>query len=149
MENIEELRKHCQPFKGSIDADGYGTFTFGRSHVKAHRLAWALKNDGRVPPSNEYVLHRCDNPPCVNPDHLYLGTHLDNMRDVRERGNNKRKHLGEEHGNNKLKTEQVKDIKRRLAAGEKKGHLAREYGVTQPTIKRIADGSSWGWLEVS
>ena len=148
MENLEELRKDCQRFPGALDAFGYGVLTIGAKHIKAHRLAWALKNSGSIPPSDAYVLHRCDNKACINPDHLYLGSHNDNMRDVRERGNNKGTHRGEEHGNNKLTAEQVKDIKRRLANGEKKSSLAREYGVVQPTIKRIADGSTWSWLEV-
>lgn len=139
--SVEALRPFCIEYNGYRNGDGYGLL----SGVLTHRLAWALKH-GRMP--SKFVLHKCDNPPCINPDHLYDGSHNDNMRDVRERGNNKGTHRGEEHGNNKLTTEQVKDIKRRLANGEKKSSLAREYGVVQPTIKRIADGSTWSWLEV-
>src|ERR1035437_755093 len=80
----------CWPWAGKIHVGtGYGVVYAGggRGHEReerAHRVAWAL-TFGPIPPGLS-VLHKCDNPPCVNPDHLYLGTHQDNMADVVARG---------------------------------------------------------------
>jgi hypothetical protein len=74
----------CWLWTGARDSAGYGNLKL-RSFVtdKAHRVSWAL-NFGPIP-DDAFVLHRCDNPPCVNPGHLYLGGHLENMADMVER----------------------------------------------------------------
>jgi hypothetical protein len=64
---------------------GYGTLYAEGRHQGAHRLAWELAN-GRAIPAGLFICHRCDNPLCVNPDHLFLGTHTDNMRDMIAKG---------------------------------------------------------------
>jgi hypothetical protein len=73
----------CWPWTGQIGENGYGKVKNSPEHVQAHRLAWAVHH-GTIP-KGLFVLHRCDNPPCCNPRHLFLGTHLDNMRDMREK----------------------------------------------------------------
>lgn len=88
------------------------------------------------------VLHRCDNPPCVNPDHLFLGTALDNMLDKtsKGRGNAPR---GERHGAHKLTEAQAVEIKARRLAGEELLPLAKEFGVAKSVVCRIAKGTRW------
>lgn len=76
----------CRIWEGARDKDGYGTRKVKGRKAYAHRVAWEQAN-GPIPDGLS-VLHRCDIPWCDNPDHLYLGTHQDNMRDLRERGVN-------------------------------------------------------------
>jgi len=81
----------CWEWSGSRNADGYGYLRVGsqrdgtRSRVLAHRLAWMLAHGGAIP-GGLFVLHRCDNPPCCNPAHLFLGTNADNVADMLAKG---------------------------------------------------------------
>jgi hypothetical protein len=80
----------CWEWQQTIDASGYGRLTrAGRQGVKAHRVAWECAN-GPIP-DGLWVLHRCDNRRCVNPEHLYVGDRADNMADMVERGRSTRK----------------------------------------------------------
>ena len=87
----------CWPWKGHFDKDGYGLLDVGRSCKGAHRVAWELVR-GPIPPKM-YVCHHCDNPPCVNPKHLYIGSGSDNMRDMWKR---KRHTLGKRSKNGRF-----------------------------------------------
>lgn len=88
MAGVEpDLRTGCHLWQGALDDHGYGRINLGRrgeGQEKTHRLAWAWKN-GPVPDGLS-VLHSCDTPRCCNPDHLFLGTQLDNMRDMVRKG---------------------------------------------------------------
>lgn len=79
----------CWPWKGGVDLDGYGQSCYKYRNQRAHRLAWEVVN-GRPVPSGLNVCHSCDNPPCCNPGHLWLGTQADNMQDAVQ----KRRHSG-------------------------------------------------------
>jgi len=86
-----ELADGCWLWTGTADKNGYGTVTarIYRSksyNFKAHRLSWYLYNGD---PGDSLVMHTCDNPPCVNPDHLFLGTNQDNMTDMLQKGRNR------------------------------------------------------------
>ena len=79
----------CWVWTGATKGGGYGNFTDyadgAKRHVLAHRFSWELHN-GPVPAEKPLVLHHCDNPPCVRPDHLFVGTHRDNITDAIEKG---------------------------------------------------------------
>lgn len=74
----------CWIFEGLRHEDGYGKVFSGSKYVGAHRYSWMYHKGGI--PDGLSVLHKCDNPPCVNPDHLFLGTQLDNILDMRRKG---------------------------------------------------------------
>ena len=78
------LSKPCRPFAGCRTKKGYGQLTYGGKAWRAHRLAWT-QTYGPIPPGL-CVLHQCDNPPCIEPTHLFLGTRGDNNRDAAAKG---------------------------------------------------------------
>jgi hypothetical protein len=107
----------------------------------AHRVAWAISSTEQLAP-RAVIRHRCDNPPCCNPRHLIAGTRLDNIRDRDDRGRQYGPR-GEDHHRAKLRPDDVRVIRERLAAGETGKALAREYGVTETAISSIKRGHSW------
>lgn len=122
----------CWQWNGATQK-GYGALLFMRKNIRAHRASWILHN-GQIPDSM-HVLHKCDNPPCSNPEHLFLGSHKDNMKDMRSKG------LHRQYS--KLTLDQVKQIKISLCAGEKVEDIRKRYGVGFSTINDIKDGRTW------
>lgn len=113
---------------------GYGRFVVGNQTYDAHRLAWILTH-GPVASGLE-VCHHCDNPACVRPDHLFLGTHLENMLDREAKGRTVTP-------SRKLTAADVVAIRRRLAGGEAKKSVARDFGIGDATVGRIARRETW------
>lgn len=111
-----------------------------RMPIGAHRLAW-MRANGPIPPGL-LVLHRCDNPPCVNPDHLFLGTIADNNRDRDEK--KRSVYLrGERHHNARLTAEAVKRIRFLCSNGFPQRMIAAAYGVTRAAISGIMTRRLW------
>jgi hypothetical protein len=126
---------------------GYGRFrTVGRASVRAHRYAWALVN-GPIP-DGALVLHRCDNRPCVRPEHLFLGTAKDNAADRDMKGRARfRPCFGEANGQSKLTAAEVLEIKAALHRGEPTRHLADRFSVHRETVRNIRRGKSWAGVQ--
>jgi hypothetical protein len=121
-----------------------GSMTDGTRRMKlAHRYSWELYN-GTIPESL-FVLHKCDNPPCVNPEHLFLGTHTDNMRDMIRKGRRavSPSMRGESNPNSKLSAEDVFQIRHSLMFGVKGTVLSSRYGVSNAHISAIKKHKTW------
>jgi len=117
---------------------GYGRIWFDGKHTGTHRIAWVLTN-GPIP-DNLRVLHHCDNPPCGEPSHLWLGTDADNRDDCMTKNRQAR---GERMGSARLTAEQVLDIRAKSAAGQSQRSLAQEYEVSRGCVKWILAGLTW------
>ena len=133
----------CWVWTGYRNPSGYGELHRGRrgtGMVRAHRFSWELAN-GPIP-RGLCVLHRCDNPPCVNPDHLWLGTKADNQRDMASKGRGTKTGLpGESNPNARLTRVEIHAI--RSASGESGNWLATKYGVTRNHIYTIRARRNW------
>lgn len=125
----------CMEWGGTRLRSGYGTA--GR-HGLAHRMMWESAN-GPIPPGM-VICHHCDNPPCVNPDHLFLGTHADNVADKIRKG---RGTDGERNGTSKLTGAQVAEIRRLLGTGRSHEQIGRLFGVARQTVTNISTGIRW------
>ena len=133
----------CWPWLAFCDWDGYGKFTNAkRQSVGAHRFGYALAH-GPIPEGIK-VLHRCDNPPCVNPVHLFLGTTADNNRDKGEKGRAPR---GEAHKRSVLTTAIVQEARFRYQNGDRTTHMAKEYGVLAVTLQAAIARRTWRHVE--
>lgn len=127
---------------------GYGQLRVSGRMVLAHRLAYQL-GVGPIP-DGMHVLHQCDNPCCINPAHLSLGTRSQNMKECSERGRAripKPVKLGEENGAAKLHEVDVRSIRRLLDSAWTQRAIAERFGVSQQTIANIKSGKVWGHVK--
>lgn len=138
--SIPEPNTGCWLWLGAHDQNGYGTATTPSGTRRTHRLM-AEFTIGAIPPGN-VVMHRCDNPPCINPGHLKIGTVDDNNKDKAAKGR-ARTAVGEMHGGSILSDDAVRDIRRCATRGESQRSLARRFGVGQTTIGEVIRGESW------
>lgn len=135
---------------GSKNEHGYGGIRDAGKEgrlLKTHRVAWELTN-GPIP-DGSWVLHKCDNPSCVRPDHLYLGDQFANMADMVSRGRRRPDDLlpgGEHHHSAKLTDRTVLELRQRWFGGESIGLLAREFGVSKSAAWAAARGDTWRHL---
>lgn len=133
----------CWPWMGGIDAYGYGRIYWQRRSQPAHRVSWQILR-GPVPDGLE-VCHDCpggDNPACVNPAHLWLGTHAENMADMRAKGRWFRAR-GEANGAAKLSEQSVREILADLAAGRRACDVARARAMPATLVYELASGRTW------
>jgi hypothetical protein len=136
----------CWPWLGARSENGYGRFssTRGRHHY-AHRLVWELEF-GPIA-AGMVVCHRCDNPVCCNPAHLWLGTQAENLADMREKGRRppleKHGQAGERNNQARLTDANVRAIRALHRAGVSQVTLSRTFGVGQTTIGHVVHGRTW------
>jgi len=131
----------CWSWKRKLMKNGYASLNQGRTKViLAHRLSWMIHNGPII--NNSFVLHKCDNPPCSNPEHLFLGTPKDNSDDMISK-NRKKVSSGIKHYNVKLTVDKVIEIKTLIKEGFSQGFLGRKFNVSPSTIQNISDGKTW------
>ncbi len=128
----------CWEWMGARSSAGYGQVRVQGKLNYAHR--WALRLVGRDPAASEVVCHTCDNPPCVNPEHLFTGTVKDNAVDAANKG---RTTQGERNIHAKLTDEQVLEIRERHASGEHRREIAQAFGISADSVNRIASRRTW------
>lgn len=138
----------CILWAGCKRSNGYGIISRRRSHRQdfyyAHRVSWELSR-GPIP-AGLHVLHNCpggDNPLCVNPDHLFLGTHADNMKDMATKGRSGQR--GNRSWKAKLDPDKVRSIRRRIANGEStQADICRELGISSSVVSEVVSRKAWG-----
>lgn len=135
MSHVEKMPGGCWHWMAFCMPSGYGNFRTPQRHELAHRSAYRLFVG---PLDSRDVMHACDNPRCVNPEHLSLGSRAENMQDAKRKGRNARR---ETHGRSKL-TEQQVDYAR--SAKGRQREIAAQLGVTQSHISAIKTGKAWG-----
>jgi hypothetical protein len=146
----------CWEWTASTVPKGYGVIWFQGKQQYAHRVSYQI-HIGPIP-GGLLILHECDNPRCVNPQHLFPGTSAQNTADMLSKGRHKtnpahgernamRRHKGllsgERNGFSKLTQEQVNQIRDLYRNGAKQAELAAQFGVNQPHISRIVRGEAW------
>jgi hypothetical protein len=136
-DKVDKQENGCWMWTASTVKDGYGYYKLSNGKSgRAHRISWELAN-GDIP-KKMCVLHKCDTPRCVNPDHLFLGTDADNVKDMMQKGRGKWgiPLSGENHYNFKLTDQQVLEIKA-LGPYKKQYEIAAIYSVRQSCISKI------------
>ncbi len=146
---VNKQSSGCWEWTAHLGAGGYGAIKFRENvdcawrDVGAHRVSWWLTH-GKMP--TLYVLHRCDNPKCVNPDHLFLGTAKDNLDDMwaKGRANLSNRPKGENHPYSSITNAQANQIRLEYSRGGiRQTDLAEKYGISQPAISRIILGLTY------
>ncbi len=130
----------CMEWPRSKVAFGYGSLKLGAHRVQVHRAAYELAV-GPIP-AGIFALHKCDNPACFRPSHLFLGTKLDNMADCRAKGRD-RKRRGEKVNTAKLNEEQVREIRRLRTQGLTQQAIADMFGLAQTAVGKIVLRRNW------
>lgn len=129
----------CIEWPGSRGTHGYGQVRIDGQMRLAHRVAWEREH-GEPVPSGHMVCHSCDNPPCVNPAHLFIRLPRDNSADMAAKD---RSTFGERNNTTWLTEDQVRQIRQLMASGTKQRDIAAKYGIGQQTVSAIATGRTW------
>lgn len=150
LENMIINDNGCWVYQGRNDKGkklSYGRvsiYLYGRLWTfRAHRISYAFYNG--IDPAEQYVCHKCDNPSCINPDHLFLGTSKDNMVDMVNKGRNKAMG-GEQNPCAKIGESDVLSILERIKQGHTNTAISRDFPVTHSMISSIRRGKAWASL---
>ena len=141
IRNVDQTND-CWLWKGSKSCR-YGKFFLEGKFISAHRASY-LFFVGKIP-LKKFICHKCDNPKCVNPDHLFLGTPKENMLDMIHKN---RHRFGEAHGNHKLTDTQVKEIANLYNQGYSINYVSRIFNVSSVTISNIVNKKIWTHLDL-
>lgn len=135
----------CWLWTKSLSRYGYGQQWVGGKNWITHRLAWTLTN-GEIP-KGLCLCHRCDNPACVRPDHMFLGTQRDNLRDMRAKGRERNYRTdpprGELNGRARLTVDDVREIRRRAALGVSHSEIGRAFKYHRANVAHIVNRRVW------
>jgi hypothetical protein len=152
---VLKIHEGCWEWQKGRDKSGYGLFHIAGRVVKTHRLSWMLAH-GEIE-EGKLILHKCDNPKCVNPDHLFIGNHKDNMADCVNKGRNATGELqrrrpdlfrGENSSRAKLKESDVIQIRAMKHEGKTKiRDIAKMFNVSHPTVANICKGIRWAHVK--
>lgn len=133
--NCHECTSH------KFDESGYPRCNVG-GFKRVHRLVYFQKTGERP----DEVMHTCDNPSCINPDHLVGGTHSENMQDMKVKGRRKMKCTGEKHGSAKISESEARDIFSLKDSGRSYADIGREYSISDVQASNIINKRSWRCL---
>lgn len=140
-DRILENANGCWIWQRGLDKNGYGRSSINRKGVQAHRVSWVI-HKGKIPDGMQ-VLHRCDNPPCVNPEHLFLGNNADNMTDKMKKNRQTR---GHDVNTSKINASDVFRIRGLLSEGWSGRKISKLLGLKDHHVYDIKNGRSWRWL---
>ena len=142
----KKSNSECWNWNGN-KVSGYGRFSIGAKslgNVLAHRFSWEMHNNKEIP-KGMVVMHSCDNPLCVNPSHLNIGTYMENTHDMLKKGRHTYiAHVGEKNGKSVLNEKIVREIRQ---SNMNHAELGRFYGVATSTIRGVRSGRTWVHVE--
>ena len=143
---VKIIDNGCWEWVGALTGAGYGAIEDKGKYWLTHRLSWEIHNHKSIPDGMS-ICHQCDNPACVNPSHLFLATHSENMKDKAKKGRSKGAHLGDEHPFSKLDEQQVKEIKTLLASKVKQRLISKTYGISPSAVSDIKFNRTWSHVK--
>jgi len=141
LKHIRVTASGCWEWVGRVDEDGYGRIEYEGKDQPASRVMWIVCK-GPIP-ADVLVCHTCDNPPCINPDHLFLGSNAENTADSVAKGRRKGINLGESNNMTSLTDEVVRQIRSEEASGVTQIEIARKRGIPKVTVHNVVRRKTW------